>query len=151
MRALIQRVSQASVIVESKTVGTIKKGLLVFLGIGMEDTQEDETWLLQKILKLRLFNDDEDKINLSLDDIGGSLLIVSQFTLQAQIKKGNRPGFSKAAKPELALKGYQDFCEAATLAIGVERVAQGVFGAHMEVNLVNDGPLTIWIDTKNKE
>lgn len=151
MRALIQRVSKASVKVEDNTIGQINQGLLIFLGVGPDDETADKDWLLQKILKLRIFNDEAGLMNLSLEDIGASLLIVSQFTLHAKVKKGTRPSYAKAAGPEIAKKYYEGFIEDARLLLGDNRVANGEFGAHMEVELINDGPVTIWIDTKNKE
>ena len=151
MRALIQRVSRAEVRVDSKVSGSIKQGLLVLLGVGLEDGAEDRDWLLQKILKLRIFNDAEGIMNLSLEDIQGELLVVSQFTLHAKVKKGSRPSYINAARPELAEKLYEEFLNVARQEIGAKRVGSGVFGAHMEVDLVNDGPVSIWIDTKNKE
>lgn len=151
MRALIQRVSSASVEVEGQTVGAIQQGLLVFLGIGPEDGPEDEQWLLQKILKLRIFGDEEGLMNLSLEDVQGSLLLVSQFTLHAKVKKGTRPSYAKAAAPDLAKRMYLNFIDEARKVMGENRVAEGEFGANMQVQLVNDGPVTIWIDTKNKE
>lgn len=151
MRALIQRCTSAEVVVEQKTVGAIQRGLLVFLGVGQEDTDEDRHWLLQKILKLRIFNDQAGLMNLSVEDVQGSLLVVSQFTLHAQVKKGSRPSYIKAAAPNFAEEQYQKFVEEAKVHLGESRVGQGIFGAHMEVKLLNDGPVTIWIDTKNKE
>ena len=151
MRALIQRVSSASVEVEKETVGAINQGLLILLGVGPDDTAEDRDWLLQKILKLRIFNDAEGLMNLSIEDVKGQLLVVSQFTLHAKVKKGTRPSYARAAGPDLAEKLYLEFIEEAEKLMGENRVAQGQFGAHMEVKLLNDGPVTIWIDTKNKE
>lgn len=151
MRALIQRVSQASVEVNQSEVGAIGAGLLIFLGIGPDDESEDRDWLLQKILKLRIFNDQEGLMNHSIEDIEGELLIVSQFTLHAKVKKGTRPSYARAAKPDLAQSLYEDFVSEAQKSLGAKRVAKGQFGAHMNVSLVNDGPVTIWIDTKRKE
>lgn len=151
MRALIQRVSKASVKVEHNTIGQINQGLLILLGVGPDDEAADKDWLLQKILKLRIFNDEAGLMNLSLEDIGASLLVVSQFTLHAKVKKGTRPSYAKAAGPEIAKKYYEEFIEDARQLLGDNRVAKGEFGAHMEVELINDGPVTIWIDTKNKE
>jgi len=151
MRALIQRVSSASVEVEKETVGAINQGLLILLGVGPDDTAEDQDWLLQKILKLRIFNDAEGLMNLSIEDVKGQLLVVSQFTLHAKVKKGTRPSYARAAGPDLAEKLYLEFIAEAEKLMGENRVAQGQFGAHMEVKLLNDGPVTIWIDTKNKE
>ncbi len=151
MRALIQRVSSASVEVEKETVAAINRGLLILLGVGPDDTAEDRDWLLQKILKLRIFNDAEGLMNLSVEDVKGELLVVSQFTLHAKVKKGTRPSYARAAGPDLAEKLYLEFIAEAEKLMGEKRVAQGKFGAHMEVQLLNDGPVTIWIDTKNKE
>lgn len=151
MRALIQRVSSASVEVDNRSTGAIKQGLLVFLGIGPDDGQEDEQWLLQKILKLRIFSDSEGLMNLSVEDVQGSLLVVSQFTLHAKVKKGSRPSYAKAAPPEMAKAMYLNFIQEAKKIMGENRVAEGEFGANMQVTLQNDGPVTIWIDTKNKE
>ncbi len=151
MRALIQRCRYAKVEVDQQVVGEIDSGLLVFLGVGPEDTEEDQSWLLQKILKLRIFNDAEGLMNLSIEDVNGSLLVVSQFTLHAKVKKGTRPSYARAAPPEMAEAQYEAFLKAARNHLGESRVAQGQFGAHMEVSLKNDGPVTIWIDTKNKE
>tara|TARA_B100001115_G_C15846520_1_gene426834 strand:+ start:370 stop:825 length:456 start_codon:yes stop_codon:yes gene_type:complete len=151
MRALIQRVQKASVQVEGEIVGAIDKGLLILLGVGPDDEAEDRDWLLQKILKLRIFNDEQDLMNLSVEDVQGSLLVVSQFTLHAKVKKGTRPSYAKAAPPDMANQLYEEFLAEARTLIGESRVSQGQFGAHMEVELVNDGPVTIWIDTKNKE
>ena len=151
MRALIQRVQKASVQVEGEIVGAIDKGLLILLGVGPDDEAEDRDWLLQKILKLRIFNDEQDLMNLSVEDVQGSLLVVSQFTLHAKVKKGPRPSYAKAAPPDMANQLYEEFLAEARTLIGESRVSQGQFGAHMEVELVNDGPVTIWIDTKNKE
>ncbi len=151
MRALIQRCSQAEVRVDNQVTGSIAKGLLIFLGVGPDDDEQDFEWLLQKILKLRIFNDAEGLMNLSVEDVGGDLLVVSQFTLHAKVKKGTRPSYAKAAPPDMAEKLYESFLSEARKCLGTERVAAGKFGAHMEVDLINDGPVTIWIDTKNKE
>jgi D-tyrosyl-tRNA(Tyr) deacylase len=150
MRALIQRVSHAHVEVEQKKCGEINKGLLIFLGIEEADDENDAVWLLSKIIQLRIFNDSENKMNASLRDIDGKLLIVSQFTLHAQTKKGNRPSFIRAAHPEKAKKLYEHFISLAEKELGV-RPETGIFGANMEVHLCNDGPVTIWMDTKNRE
>jgi D-tyrosyl-tRNA(Tyr) deacylase len=151
MRALIQRCSKAQVSVAGETVGQINAGILVFLGVGPDDTEEDEQWLLQKLLKLRIFNDEAGLMNRSIQDVAGQMLVVSQFTLHAQVKKGTRPSYARAAPPDQALAQYRSFLKAAEAALGQERLASGRFGEHMEVSLVNDGPVTIWIDTKNKE
>lgn len=150
MRALIQKVSQASVKVNQQTVGKIGKGLLVFIGIEDADTNDDIIWLCNKIVKLRIFNDAADIMNEDILQADGELLIVSQFTLHALTKKGNRPSYIKAAKPEIAIPIYENFistCHQLTKKLP----ATGIFGAHMEVNLCNDGPVTIFIDSKNKE
>lgn len=149
MRIVIQRVSQASVSIEQKIVGSIENGLLILLGIEHDDTQEDADWLVNKLVSLRIFSDQEGKMNLSLMDVGGSLLIVSQFTLHASTKKGNRPSYIKAARPEIAVPLYEYFVHLAQHQIS--NVETGVFGADMEVRLMNDGPVTICMDSKNKE
>ncbi len=151
MRALIQRCTKAKVTVDQSIVGEIGQGLLVFLGVGPEDETADRDWLLQKILKLRIFNDEAGLMNLSVEDIKGEMLVVSQFTLHAKVKKGTRPSYARAAKPELAEKMYEEFLSEARQEMGEQRVAAGQFGADMAVDLINDGPVTIWIDTKNKE
>ena len=149
MRALLQRVSMASVKVDEEIVGQIDKGLLVLLGVEHEDTEEDRDWLIKKIINMRIFSDQEGKMNNSLQDVGGHLLIVSQFTLHASTKKGNRPSFIKAAKPDQAKDMYVDFIDHCRQLVG--RVEAGQFAADMKVSLVNDGPVTIWIDSKNRE
>jgi D-tyrosyl-tRNA(Tyr) deacylase len=149
MKIVVQRVKGASVEIGNEISGTINKGLLIFLGIENEDGQEDINWLVKKIINLRVFPDDEDKMNLSLKDIEGELLIVTQFTLHASLKKGNRPSFTKSAKPELAKKLYEDFLETLQLA-SVTKIQTGRFGANMQVSLVNDGPLTFILDSKVK-
>lgn len=150
MRVVIQRVSQAKVEVDKKVIGTCTKGLLIFAGIEDADTEEDASWLSAKIVNLRIFNDTEGKMNLSLKDVSGEMLVVSQFTLHASTKKGNRPSYILAARPEKALPLFNTFVEMLRKESGGP-VATGEFGAHMEVSLVNDGPVTIIIDTKNKE
>ena len=150
MRALIQRVSQASVRVNGALPGSIQKGFLVFLGIEESDTDDDIGWLSRKIVGLRLFDDDQGLMNLGLTEVGGDLLLVSQFTLHAATKKGNRPSFIRAARPEFAQPIYEKMIRQLSADLG-KPIATGVFGAHMEVELVNDGPVTIWIDTQNKE
>lgn len=150
MRVVIQRVSQAKVEVDKKVIGTCTKGLLILAGIEDADTEEDASWLCAKIINLRIFNDAEGKMNLSLKDINGEILVVSQFTLHASTKKGNRPSYIMAARPEKALPLFNIFVEMLKKESG-QPVATGEFGAHMEVSLVNDGPVTIIIDTKNKE
>jgi len=150
MRVVIQRVSSASVSVDKKVIGTCAAGLLVLAGIEETDTEEDAAWLSAKIVNLRIFGDAEGKMNLSLKDINGEMLVVSQFTLHASTKKGNRPSYILAARPEKALPLFNAFVEMLKKESG-RPVATGEFGAHMEVSLVNDGPVTIIIDTKNKE
>ena len=150
MRTVIQRVTNASVTVESKVVAEIQKGLLVFVGIEEADTQEDLDWLVTKITQLRIFNDENEVMNLSVQDIGGDVLVVSQFTLHAATKKGNRPSYIKAAKPDFAIPMYERFVKALESKLG-KKVPTGIFGADMKVLLLNDGPVTIQIDSKNKE
>ena len=150
MRIVIQRVSEASVTVNEKTVGEIGPGLLLFLGIEDEDTNEDIEWLCQKVAKMRIFNDEEGKMNLSVKDVGGELLVVSQFTLHASVKKGNRPSFIRAARPEFAIPMYEKFIKLLEITAGRD-VQTGEFGAEMKVRLLNDGPVTITIDSKNIE
>lgn len=146
MRALVQRVSEASVLVDSSTVGQIQKGLLIFLGIRQDDSEAQAEQLATKIGQLRIFPDSDGKMNLSLHDISGEMLIVSQFTLYGDTRKGNRPSYLDAAKPEKALALYECFIEKCR-SRGFP-VATGVFQAHMEVRLINDGPVTIWCDTE---
>jgi D-tyrosyl-tRNA(Tyr) deacylase len=150
MRVVIQRVSKASVSVDNKIIGECGPGLLVLVGVEEADTLEDITWLSQKIANLRIFNDAEDKMNLSIKDVNGEMLVISQFTLHASTKKGNRPSYILAANPDKALPMYRDFVKAMETEIN-KPVAIGEFGAHMEVSLVNDGPVTIIIDSKNKQ
>jgi D-tyrosyl-tRNA(Tyr) deacylase len=149
MRVIIQRVCEASVRVDGEIVGSISKGLLVFLGITHDDQIEDVSWLVKKTLGLRIFSDTNDVMNLSLLDVDGDVLVVSQFTLHALTKKGNRPSYIEAAKPETALPLYRSFVEQCEKALG-KPVATGVFGAMMDVHLHNDGPVTILMDSKNK-
>ena len=149
MRVVIQRVGKASVRVDGEIVASISKGLLVFLGITHDDQIEDVSWLAKKTLGLRIFSDTNDVMNLSLLDVDGDMLVVSQFTLHALTKKGNRPSYIEAAKPETALPLYRSFEEQCEEALG-RPVATGVFGAMMDVELHNDGPVTILIDSKNK-
>ncbi|WCC47565.1 D-aminoacyl-tRNA deacylase [Tenacibaculum finnmarkense] len=149
MKAVIQRVSNASVTIQSKKVADINYGLLVFVGITNDDTQEDINWLAKKIVNLRIFNDDNQVMNTSLIDIKGDAIIVSQFTLQASTKKGNRPSYMNAAKPEIAIPLYEQFIEEFEKNLG-KKVQTGKFGADMKVELLNDGPVTIIIDSKNK-
>ena len=150
MRAVIQRVSEASVQIENQQVATIKRGLLILLGIEVEDTLEDVKWLSNKITQLRIFSDDEGKMNKSVIEADGSAIVVSQFTLHAKTKKGNRPSYLKAARSEQAFTLYEEFKKGLSGGIG-KKVQSGEFGAEMQVSLVNDGPVTILIDTKNKE
>lgn len=150
MKIVIQRVSEASVTIEGKKVASIKHGLLILLGIVQEDTQEDINWLTNKVANLRVFNDEDGVMNTSLLASNGDAIVVSQFTLQASTKKGNRPSYIKAAKPEVAIPLYEAFNT--TLASVLNKPIQtGVFGADMKVQLLNDGPVTIIIDSKNKE
>lgn len=150
MRVVIQRVAYASVTVESKVVAEIQKGLLVFVGIEEADTQEDLDWLVTKITQLRIFGDENEVMNLSIQDVGGDVLVVSQFTLHAATKKGNRPSYIKAAKPDIAIPMYERFVKALESKLG-KKVPTGIFGADMKVLLLNDGPVTIQIDSKNRE
>ena len=150
MRTVIQRVANASVTVEAKVVSEIQKGLLVFVGIEEADTQEDLDWLVTKITQLRIFNDENEVMNLSVQDIDGDVLVVSQFTLHAATKKGNRPSYIKAAKPDFAIPMYERFVKTLESKLG-KKVPTGIFGADMKVLLLNDGPVTIQMDSKNKE
>lgn len=150
MRALIQRVKKASVTIEGKIYSEINQGLLVLIGIEAEDTQEDIDWLAGKIAKMRIFSDENDAMNLSVQDVEGECLVVSQFTLHASTKKGNRPSFIKAARPEIAIPLYEEFILQLEN-ITNKSVKTGSFGAMMDVCLINDGPVTIWIDSKNRE
>ncbi|MBO0331536.1 D-aminoacyl-tRNA deacylase [[Muricauda] lutisoli] len=150
MRTVLQRVSNASVTVDDKVVSSIGKGLLVLLGIEDADTQEDIDWLTNKILNLRIFNDENDVMNRSVQDVDGDIIVVSQFTLHALTKKGNRPSYIKAAKPDFAVPMYEKFVQVLEQKLG-KKVGTGIFGADMKVGLLNDGPVTITMDTKNKE
>lgn len=150
MRVVIQRVSEASVRIENKIVADIKKGLLVLIGIEDLDTIDDINWLTSKVGNLRIFEDDNNIMNLSLKDIKGEMIVVSQFTLHALTKKGNRPSYIKAAKPEIAIPLYELFVKQMETELG-KKIQTGQFGADMKVSLINDGPVTIIIDTKNKE
>ena len=150
MRIVIQRVSSASVAIKGKISGAIEQGVLVLLGIEPTDTLEDINWLCGKLTKLRIFNDEDGVMNLSLREVGGEALIVSQFTLYASTKKGNRPSYIKAARPEIAIPLYEEFIKTLQVEL-VTPVQTGKFGAMMDVELVNDGPVTIIIDSKNKE
>ena len=150
MRVIIQRVSEAAVRVDGKIVGEIKQGLMVLLGIETADTEEDVDWLLNKTLNLRIFNDADGVMNTSLLDVEGDLLVISQFTLMAATKKGNRPSYIRAAKHEQAIPLYESFWAKAQQLLG-KTVQKGSFGADMKVSLINDGPVTIQIDSKNRE
>lgn len=150
MRVLIQRVSQASVTIDGQVHASIDKGLLALIGIEEADTGEDIKWLANKVANLRIFKDEADQMNLSVQDVGGGILVVSQFTLHASTKKGNRPSFIRAAKPEVAIPLYSEFLKELEKQLGKE-VDSGEFGADMKVGLINDGPVTIWIDSKQKE
>lgn len=150
MRAVVQRVKQASVTVSDETVSEIGIGLLIFLGIEPADNEEDINWLVKKVANLRIFNDDHGVMNISLLDNGGEALVISQFTLHASTKKGNRPSYIRAAKPDIAIPLYDKFVAILEDHLGKE-VGTGIFGADMKVSLLNDGPVTIFIDTKNKE
>ena len=150
MRVVIQKVTQASVSIENQIVASIDKGLLVLVGIEDTDTNDDIAWLSSKIVNLRVFDDDNGVMNLSVKEVEGEVLIVSQFTLHASTKKGNRPSYIKAARPEVAIPIYEAFIKQVESLLG-KRVSTGQFGAMMQVSLCNDGPVTILIDTKNKE
>ena len=150
MRAVIQRVSDASVVVEDEKFANIQQGLLVLLGIEIEDSKEDADWLANKISALRILSDSEGKMNNSILDVDGDVIVVSQFTLHAKTKKGNRPSYIKSARPEQAIPLYDQFKKELSEVIG-KQVQSGEFGADMKVSLVNDGPVTVIIDTKNKE
>lgn len=150
MRVVLQRVSQASVTVDSKIIADIQKGLLVLVGIEDADTQEDIDWLVGKIIKMRIFGDENDVMNCSVQDIDGDIIVVSQFTLHASTKKGNRPSYIKASKPEFAIPMYENFVKSLEKEFN-KKVQTGIFGADMKVSLLNDGPVTILIDSKNRE
>ena len=150
MKAIIQRVSKASVTIEGEKVASIGNGLLILLGIVEDDSQDDINWLSNKIVNLRIFNDQNKVMNKSLKDIDGEAIVVSQFTLHALTKKGNRPSYIKAAKPDIAIPLYKAFVKQVTIDLG-KQVQTGEFGADMQVELLNDGPVTIIIDSKNKE
>ena len=149
MKVVIQRVSKASVSVSQKVVGAIAQGYLILLGVGPDDTQDDIEWLVQKIAGLRIFSDHDGAMNLSLTQINGQALVISQFTLYASTKKGNRPSFTNAAKPQLAKTLYADFVNTLSRKLNQE-IPTGVFGADMQVSLTNDGPVTIVIDSKER-
>lgn len=150
MRALLQRVSSASVSVDEKTISSIQAGLLILLGIEEADDTSDIDWLCGKIARLRIFEDKEGKMNESIQEIDGDVIVVSQFTLHASTKKGNRPSFLKAAPPAISEPLYEAFCSALEKELG-KTIGRGIFGAEMQVSLVNDGPVTIWIDSRDKE
>lgn len=150
MRVVLQRVSHSSVTVDQKIKGEIGPGFLILLGVVTEDNEEDINWLVNKCTNMRVFGDDDGKMNLSIKDIKGSFLVVSQFTLHASTKKGNRPSFIKAARPDHAIPMYEQFCKTLQTVSGLP-VERGVFGADMKVKLLNDGPVTIIIDSKMKE
>ncbi|MBK8037549.1 MAG: D-tyrosyl-tRNA(Tyr) deacylase [Verrucomicrobiaceae bacterium] len=150
MRLVIQRVSEASVTIDHNVVGRIGPGLMILCGIEQEDTAEDVVWLVPKVTQMRIFSDAEGKMNLSVKDISGGLLVVSQFTLHASTKKGNRPSFIRAARPEQAIPLYEQFMSALEADTG-RKVERGVFGADMQVALINDGPVTIVIDSRARE
>ena len=150
MKIVIQRVSEASVTIDSKIVAQINQGLLVLVGIEEADTIEDTNWLVSKIVNLRIFPDENEVMNLSVKDIDGEIIVVSQFTLHAATKKGNRPSYIKAAKPDIAIPMYEKFVQQLETDLG-KKIQTGQFGADMKVALVNDGPVTIIIDSKNRE
>ena len=150
MRVVLQRVSRASVSIDNKINAAIKEGILILLGIEDADTAQDIEWLCNKIVKMRIFNDENGVMNLSLQDIDGEALVISQFTLHASTKKGNRPGYIKAARPEVAIPLYWEFIREFEKSLG-KKVGTGIFGADMKVSLLNDGPVTILLDSKNKE
>jgi D-tyrosyl-tRNA(Tyr) deacylase len=150
MRVVLQRVFQASVIVNEKKVADIQKGLLILVGIENLDTQEDIDWLVGKIIKMRIFGDENDVMNCSVQDIDGDIIVVSQFTLHASTKKGNRPSYIKAAKPEFSIPMYENFVKSLEKEFN-KKIQTGIFGADMKVSLLNDGPVTILIDSKNKD
>ena len=150
MRSVIQRVSEASVVIGKQKVADVNQGLLIFLGIDIEDTKEDALWLANKIVQLRIFQDEDGVMNKSITDVDGEIIVVSQFTLHAKTKKGNRPSYIKAARPAQAIPLYEQFTRNLSSVISKE-VQSGEFGADMKVSLINDGPVTIMIDTKNKE
>lgn len=150
MRLVIQRVSEASVTIEGKKKSQIEQGLLILIGIAEDDSSEDIDWLVKKVLNMRIFDDENGVMNKSVNDVNGDIIVVSQFTLMASCKKGNRPSYIKAARPEISIPLYEEFCFKMSGALGKE-VGTGTFGADMKVALINDGPVTICIDTKNKE
>ena len=150
MKLIIQRVTSAKVEIDNQINGQIDKGYLILLGIAQNDTTEDIKWLINKICKLRIFNDTNAKMNLSITDVDGEVLLISQFTLFASTKKGNRPSFTKSAKPDIAIPLYEHFIKSLSEKLG-KQIETGEFGADMQVSLTNDGPVTITIDTENKD
>jgi len=150
MRAVLQKVSKASVTVENEVVSSIGNGLLILLGIEDADTEEDIEWLVKKMTQLRIFNDENGVMNLSLKDVAGDVIVVSQFTLHANTKKGNRPSYIRASKPDFAVPMYEKFIRKTETVLG-KKVGTGKFGAMMDVELVNDGPVTVIIDSKQKD
>ena len=150
MRTVIQRVSHASVTIDGVVKSAIRKGLLVLVGVEDADAEEDIRWLCKKIVGLRVFDDEQGVMNKNIQDAGGDILVISQFTLFASTKKGNRPSYIRAAKPDISVPLYEKFCEELSIALG-KPVGTGEFGADMKVELLNDGPVTICMDTKNKE
>ena len=150
MRALVQRVRDASVTVDGRVTGAITRGLLVLAGVTADDTAEDRDWLVRKIVQLRVFDDDAGVMNRSVQDVGGGILAISQFTLYASTRKGNRPSYSAAAPPDVAAPAFDAFVAALAAALG-KPVPTGIFGAHMLVASVNDGPVTIWLDSRARE
>lgn len=150
MRILVQRVQSASVTIKEELYSKIDQGLLLLVGIEDSDNQEDIDWLCKKVSQLRIFDDENGVMNLSVKDIDGDMLIVSQFTLHAKTAKGNRPSYIKAAKPDISIPLYEQFCKSMEVVLGKE-VKTGVFGADMQISLINDGPVTIWMDSKEKD
>jgi len=150
MRAVLQRVTEASVTIDDRVNGKIELGLLILLGIEEVDTIDDINWLVRKISSMRIFSDADDKMNLSIKDVNGSFLVISQFTLHASTKKGNRPSFIKAARPDQAIPLYEEFCKVLSQESGLN-VETGIFGADMKVRLLNDGPVTIIIDSQRRD
>ncbi len=149
MRAVVQRVSEATVVADGKETGRIGRGLLVFLGVAGEDTASDAEWLATKLPEIRVFDDDDGKMNLSVRDIGGEILVISQFTLFGTLRKGTRPSYNRAAPPPVAIPLYEMFLEFLEKSLG-KPVPRGVFGAHMDIDARNDGPVTLILDTRNK-
>ena len=150
MRALIQRVAEASVAINNEVHNKIENGLLIFVGIEDKDTEDDIEWISKKVVNLRIFDDENHVMNKSVIEINGEILVISQFTLHAMTKKGNRPSYIKASKPEIAIPVYESLCQEISIQLGKE-IKTGIFGANMKVKLINDGPVTIWIDSKQKE